>query len=71
MSGQSGERTINKSASQPFIGANQPSTTRLGWNSEISGQAKAKQDEVRLWWIFRKVLSSKTLGMLLREGFSS
>lgn len=48
VSEQFGERTINKSASQPFIGANQP-TSRLGWNSEITGQAKAKQEEVRLW----------------------
>lgn len=46
MSEQSSERTINKSASQPFIGANQ-SSTRIGWNPDVSGQVKAKQDEVR------------------------
>lgn len=39
------ERTINKSASQPFIGANQP-YNRLTWNPEMSGQTKAKQEEV-------------------------
>lgn len=41
------ERTMNKSASQPFIGGNQP-YNRLAWNSDISGQTKAKQDEVSL-----------------------
>lgn len=39
------ERTINKSASTPFIGASQP-YNRLGWNADISGQAKSKQEEV-------------------------
>ena len=41
----SNERTMNKSASQPFIGGNQPHN-RLAWNSDLSGQTKAKQDEV-------------------------
>lgn len=41
------ERTINKSASTPFIGASQP-YNRLGWNADISGQTKSKQDEVSM-----------------------
>lgn len=36
---------MNKSASQPFIAANQP-YNKLGWNAEITGQVKNKQDEV-------------------------
>lgn len=40
------ERPINKSASQPFIGATQP-FNRLGWNVEMSGQTKAKQEEIQ------------------------
>ncbi|RZC40501.1 coronin-7 [Asbolus verrucosus] len=40
------ERTINKSASTPFIGASQP-YNRLGWNAEITGQTKLKQEEIQ------------------------
>lgn len=40
------EKTINKSASQPFLGASQPHN-RLGWNADVSGQTKVKEDEVR------------------------
>lgn len=43
--GNNPERTINKSASTPFIGASQP-YNRLAWNPEMSGQTKLKQDEV-------------------------
>lgn len=41
-----GERTINKSASTPFIGASQP-FNRLGWNADMSGQTKSKQEEIQ------------------------
>ncbi|XP_030763580.1 coronin-7 isoform X2 [Sitophilus oryzae] len=37
-------RTINKSASSPFIGASKP-FNRLGWNADMSGETKAKQVE--------------------------
>lgn len=37
------DRTINKSASQSFMGANQSVASKAAWNSD---QAKAKQDEV-------------------------
>lgn len=39
------EKTINKSASQPFIGASQ-SYSRLSCNPEIQSIVKTKQDEV-------------------------
>lgn len=39
------ERTINKSASQPFIGTSQP-YNRLAWNPELQEQVKTKRDEV-------------------------
>ncbi|KAJ8952578.1 hypothetical protein NQ314_007504 [Rhamnusium bicolor] len=40
------ERIINKSASTPFIGASQP-YNRLGWNADVSGQTKNKQEELK------------------------
>ncbi|KAJ8951735.1 hypothetical protein NQ318_012586 [Aromia moschata] len=40
------ERTINKSASSPFIGGSQP-YNRLGWGSDVSGQLKNKQEELK------------------------
>ncbi|XP_049826168.1 coronin-7 isoform X2 [Aethina tumida] len=42
----SGERTINKSASTPFIGSNQP-YNRLGWNADLATQTKSKQEEIQ------------------------
>lgn len=39
------ERTMNKSASQPFIASSQP-YNKLNWNPELSGQVKIKQQEV-------------------------
>lgn len=42
---QGQERTINKSASTPFIGASQP-YNRLAWNTDLTGQTKQKQEEV-------------------------
>ncbi|XP_076251127.1 coronin isoform X1 [Rhynchophorus ferrugineus] len=39
-------RTINKSASSPFIGVSKP-YNRLGWNADVSGQTKNKQDEIQ------------------------
>jgi coronin-7 len=42
----SSDRTINKSASSPFIGASQP-YNRLAWNAELTGQTKMKQEEIQ------------------------
>ncbi|GJQ82345.1 hypothetical protein Trydic_g416 [Trypoxylus dichotomus] len=46
------ERTINKSASQPYISSSQP-FGRLGWTADMASQSKAKQEEIQ------KVISSR------------
>ncbi|EFA02370.1 coronin-7 isoform X1 [Tribolium castaneum] len=40
------ERTINKSASTPFIGASQP-YNRLAWNADLNEKTKMKQEELQ------------------------
>ncbi|XP_044254931.1 coronin-7 isoform X2 [Tribolium madens] len=40
------ERTINKSASTPFIGASQP-YNRLAWNPDLNEKTKLKQEELQ------------------------
>ncbi|KAK9686045.1 WD domain, G-beta repeat [Popillia japonica] len=42
-----GERTINKSASQPYISSQAAAFGRLGWTADMAHHTKAKQEEIQ------------------------